>query len=288
MAWSTPRATKHTPSWRRSYNVGSWRRRLGLVERAILAEESSAEAWPPGREVLYVIDAGSMPEDGALALEVASRRRKANGEWQTLMSCPMPGGRTENLPDASDRRILSILTGATNGYGYGPYASWVPRGGVPLSYAVSPSMQETLIPLMCRTDRLQLRVAGPGAEGRQVGEARPASGRSWRPSRRGLPAEDIEVQWDDGPPWEFHLEVERTQDGASYVIAGVLRRGEERLPLADPVLLLPSGFVLSRSRCGPARRTRCWRRCCGCRGSRGSRCRKSFGSRKLQARRRRV
>jgi len=191
-----------------------------------------------------------MPENGALSLEVASRRRKANGEWQTLMSCPMPGGRPENLPDASDRRILSILTGATNISGYGPYASWVPRGGVPLCYAVSPSMQETLIPLMCRTGRLRLRVAGPGGEGRQVGGARPASGPSWRPSRPGLLAEDVEVQWDDGPPWEFHLEVERTPDAASYVIAGVLRRGEERLPLADPILLLPSGFVFHDGRCG--------------------------------------
>ncbi len=126
------------------------------------AEESPAEAWSPGREVLYVIDASSTPENGTLALEVASRRRKANGEWQTLRSCPIAGGRLDNLPDPSDRRILALLTGASNGYGCGPYSFWATRAAVPLRYDVPASMQDTLIPLLCRTGRLRLRV--PRAE----------------------------------------------------------------------------------------------------------------------------
>ena len=204
------------------------------------AKASPVEALPPGREVLYVIDASSTREDGVLPLQVASRRRKANGEWQTLMSCPIPGGRPDNLPDPSDRRILALLSGATNGYGYGygPYSWWAPRTAVPSLYAVSAAMQDTLIPLLCRTGRLRLRVP----------QANEPSG--WRRLQSSPPVETVEVQWDDGPAWELHLEVERTPVTASYVIAGALRRDQEQLRLADPILLLPSGFVFHNGRCG--------------------------------------
>jgi superfamily II DNA or RNA helicase len=221
--WNTPRAPRHTRTRLRS-SVSSWQRRLVLVERVMQAEESAAgEAWPPGREVLYVIDASATLENGTLALEVASRRRKANGEWQTLRSCPIAGGRLDNLPDPSDRRILALLTGATTGCGYGPYSFWAPRAAVPHRYAVPVTMQDTLIPLLCHTGRLRLRVPH---------------------------AEDVVLQWDDGPPWELHLEVERAPKAVSYAVAGALRRGQARLPLSDPVLLLSSGFVFHDGRCG--------------------------------------
>lgn len=218
--WNAPR---HIPTPGRSF-AGSWRRRLALVERAMQAEESLAgEMWSPGREVLYLIDASSTLENGTLALEVASRRRKANGEWQTLRSCPIPGGRLDSLPDPSDRRILGLLSGAVSSYGYGPYSFWAPRGVSPPRYAVPASMQDTLIPLLCRTGRVRLRTPR---------------------------AEDVDVQWDDGSPWEFHLEVDRAPGTVSYTLTGALRRGPERLPLSDPVLLLPSGFVFHGGRCG--------------------------------------
>ena len=202
------------------------------------AEASPVKAWPPGREVLYVIDASSVREDGTLSLQVASRRRKANGEWQTLMSCPSLGGRPDNLPDPSDRRILALLSGATNGHGYGPYSFWAPRAVAPPLYTVSAALQDTLIPLLCRTGRLRLRA--PHGDGPS----------RWRRPLPNPPADEIEVQWDDGPPWRFHLEVEWAPTAAAYVIAGALRRDQERLPLADPSLLLPSGFVFHNGRCG--------------------------------------
>ena len=219
----TPRLPRHTPAPRRS-PADSWRRRLALVEQAMQAEDVPVgEAWPAGREVLYLIDPASTLESGALALEVASRRRKANGEWQTLRSCPIPGGRLDSLPDPADRRILALLTGAMDTYGYVPCSSWALRGSGLPHYAVPASMQDTLIPLLCRTGRLRLRISQ---------------------------GEDVEVQWDDGPPWEFHLEVDHAPGAASYTVMGALRRGQERLRLSDPALLLASGFVFYDDRCG--------------------------------------
>lgn len=144
-----PRTPQHAPTLRRSYYVGGWRRRLALVERAMQAEESSPPAWPSGREIVYVIDASSALENGAFSLEVAGRRQKANGKWQTLKTCQIPGDRLDRVPDPSDRRILALLTGALNDYGYGPYSSWVPPSASPRRYGVSMSMQDTLVPLLC-------------------------------------------------------------------------------------------------------------------------------------------
>ena len=223
-----PRKPQHAPTPRRSYYVGGWRRRLARVERAMQAEESSPAAWPSGREIVYVIDASSTLENGAFLLEVTGRRQKANGEWQMLKTCQIPGDRLDSVPDPSDRRILALLTGASNGYGYWPYSSWVTPSASPRRYSVPASMQDTLVPLLCGTGRLRLRV--PRAQGVNVDEG-------------------VKIQWDDGLAWEFQLEVERAPEAESYVVAGALRRGQERLSLSDPVLLLPSGFVFHDGRC---------------------------------------
>src|SRR5205823_1991530 len=85
-------------------------------------------------------------------------------------------------------------------------------------YRLTEPMLGTLIPAMCRTGRCLIRR---------------------KPDDTELP----ELRWDDGPPWEFWLEVKPEGSGKKYQVAGVLRRGEERRPLSAPVMLIHGGLV---------------------------------------------
>ncbi|MFI5402465.1 MAG: SNF2-related protein, partial [Planctomycetota bacterium] len=54
--------------------------------------------------------------------------------------------------------------------------------------------------------------------------------------------EDTPLALDDGPPWVFGLSFDR--EGKECVVRGYLARGEERVPLEKPVLVLESGWVI--------------------------------------------
>src|SRR5205085_4091316 len=56
------------------------------------------------------------------------------------------------------------------------------------------------------------------------------------------------LAWDDGPPWEFHLEIVPDASGKNYLVTGGLHRGGERMPLAQPVLLTAGGLMFWQDR----------------------------------------
>jgi len=210
------------PSTPRS--LSSWTRRLADLAEAMGTEEAArARTWPVGREIAYVVDAAAAWGGRGFILELVTRRRKASGGWQVFSSLTIPGGQIEDIPDPADRRILGLLAGAGDAYGYSPYYQWSARRAMSTRYAISEALQETLIPLLCATGRFHLRMS---------------------------PGQDVVVDWDDGLPWQFHLEVTREREGGRYTLTGVLRRGEERMAVSDPVLLLSTGFVFVGARCG--------------------------------------
>ncbi len=230
--WALPRAPRSLPG-PRGPHPGSWQRRLALVEQSMRQEAAplpGGDAWTGGPEIAYVIDLPSTIAGGELVLEVAGRRNKA-GEWQMVRPPAIPLGEVERLPDPNDRRILALLAGAADAYGYSPGYRWGFHGQVRPRYTIPGALQDTLIPVLCRTGRLYLRT--PAAEGTAAGE-HAALG----------PA----VGWDDGPPWELHLEVSRGPHGAC-TLGGALRRGEERVDLSRPAMLLGSGFVFVGGLC---------------------------------------
>src|SRR5262249_41069846 len=124
----------------------------------------------------------------------------------------------ENLPDPADRQALAVLVGAREqspyNYGYG-YSSYY--ASAPCRYHLTAATQEALLPLGCGTGRCFLR---------------PGEGADLRPLR-----------WDGGAPWEFWLKVAPDGRDKNYVITGELRRDEERMALAAPVLLVAGGLV---------------------------------------------
>ena len=55
----------------------------------------------------------------------------------------------------------------------------------------------------------------------------------------------LQLDWDDGEPWEFWLEVRRDEN--QLVTLGSLRRAGERMELSEPSLLTPA-LVFARGR----------------------------------------
>jgi superfamily II DNA or RNA helicase len=55
------------------------------------------------------------------------------------------------------------------------------------------------------------------------------------------------LAWDDGPAWQFRLQVASAAGGKTHQVTGWLQRGEERLAITEPLALIP-GMALWRER----------------------------------------
>jgi superfamily II DNA or RNA helicase len=196
-----------------------WKQRLAGLRGQMQREEAPwTDSWPPGREILYVVDVKETLASHGLTIEVAYRQRKKDGTWSKPRAQRVPLDQIEKLPDPEDRQLLALLVGAREhipyyyGYSHSSYDSAASR------YQLTEPMFEAVLPSMCRTGRCRLR-------------------------RSPEDEELVELRWDDGEPWEFWLQVTRDGSGKHYLVQGDLRRGRQRLPLAEPIMLVHGGLV---------------------------------------------
>jgi superfamily II DNA or RNA helicase len=191
------------------------------------AGEYRSGSWPASRELVYIIDVEVTKEAGAIAIEVAFREQKQNGEWGKLKTQNISHRQLVTIPDPADRQILSILSGAKERYASSYYYSYnsynSSYGDLSPRYTLPHPIEQTLIPMMCRTGRCRLR--------------------------RSLQDQDLPViEWDEAEPWEFWAEIRRGKASNQYVMTGSLRRGDERVEIAEPDLLMAGGLVFDRGR----------------------------------------
>jgi superfamily II DNA or RNA helicase len=208
------KSAPNKPGWRDSLNT----LRAGM-ERDNLA--SRGEAWPAGRQIVYIVDVPATMSGQGLILDVSYRQRKKDGDWSKPKSQRIGMQQIAKLPDVEDRHILALLVGAkehTDYYGYG-YGGYYEFDSAPCRYRLSAPAQDVVLAPMCRTGRCLLRESADAL---------------LRP-----------LAWDDGPPWEFRLEVVPDEAGKNYLVNGALRRGEERMALSKPALLVRGGLVFS-------------------------------------------
>ncbi len=209
----------------------SWKKALDRLDDQMRQEHLPRhESWPPGHEILYVVDVEGTLAGRGLLVEVAQRQRKKNGDWtkpkaQRLLVTQIP-----TLPDPRDREILSFLTGAKEqvafpGYSYYSSYAYSSYESAPAKYHVPQGSQEALLQRMCATGRCLLR--------RSAEETELAS-----------------LQWEE-KRWEFWLEMVPDAAGKNYLVRGSLRHGEERRDLAEPVLVLRGGLVFWLDRVAP-------------------------------------
>ena len=204
---------RYPPRARLAPRKRDWKAHLRSLRQGVEQQAAwTRTPFPPGQQLLYVVDVpGSMVGNG-LAVELMARVPKKDGTWAKPRGQPVAAEQIALLPDPSDRRILSLLGGSDDGaasYGYS-YSSHN-------RYRLSPVAAAALLSEICQTGRCFLQA--------------------------GRDAELQPLRWDDGPAWEFRLEVVRDASGRKYWVNGSLSRGPESLPLATPALITRGGLV---------------------------------------------
>jgi superfamily II DNA or RNA helicase len=188
-----------------------WRRRLTEMRSGWMwREKPAAPPWPQGKQIVYIIDAEASRDRGELAIQLGSRSANKMGDIKRLRLRP---DQIHLLPEAIDRELLASLVGVGNyddfDYDEREIAArlWLRGGG-----------NNELVRRMCQTGRCVVR---SGADLRKV-----------QP-----------VQWDDGEPWRLHLAVVPHGAGKLYRLEGTLRRGQQRIGITEPALMVAGGPI---------------------------------------------
>jgi len=193
----------------------AWQQRLNEI---VPAGSLASTAWPPQRELLYIVDAPDSMVRGSLILNLKTREPKLKGGWKKPGTPQISRAVLSALPNPVDRHILGLLSGsATN-------SDWMPYSGyesIAAGFRLRHPFASTVMPEIARTGRCLLQL-DPGGD-------------AWLP-----------LAWDDGEPWRFILRLQRHED-RKWALAGWLRRGNEEMDLLD-ALLIAEGLVFTRER----------------------------------------
>jgi len=194
-----------------------WEQRLGELRKSLAGDDvAPAASSTTDRQIYYEIDTTGSEESGQLVVETSQRHRRSSGDWGKLKPLKIRPGKLDEIEDDEDRRILAYLSGGT------PDRSQAALAGETLAsvsrYRIPYDLCELLLPAICATGRLRL-----------VGEE----------ERAPEP-----ITWEDTAPWELCLAVEFRADDNRWALSGRLHRGEERLGIREPLLVLPGGLVL--------------------------------------------
>jgi superfamily II DNA or RNA helicase len=196
--------------------VPDWRRQIEQIQQqrsGILDLAASAAAWPEKREVLYVVDGpASKTKGGSLVLGLESRDRRQDGTHTRPVPLRLRKAQIGKLPADDDREALAALAGGREYFSFGLSQGY---DALPESFSLTPELAGIVLPAAVRTGRCFLRT--------------------------GRDAEPALLRWDEQGVWRLTLQVRRTRRG--WGAAGVLRRGEARMEVTDPVLVTGGGFI---------------------------------------------
>jgi hypothetical protein len=194
--------------------LSAWQEHLGAIRQSIDAPPR-APNWPREFEILYVIDIYASRNQAAIVIELHARSKKKNGDWGALKDFHVSARDAAFLPEPSDVEIVTLMHGGqessyayAHGVGYGPTRETLP-----------PLLAGRLLPSISATGRLCVRDGYSGSLER--------------------------VTWDEGDAWRLVLDI-RQDERDQWTIAGSLKRGEERMDLEEPLLLLASGLLVTR------------------------------------------
>ena len=194
-------------------NVPAWQDYLGDVERSLKSADLRRKARPRPTEILYGIDLSSSRTKNKIVLELLARTRKKNGEWTAPKEHHVSPDQAALLTDPVDVDAITAMFGGEDIYSFYSY------GGGATRKALSQPLALRLLPAIAATGRLFYR--------------------------DHMAARLEPVTWDAGEPWVPWLEL-RQDERDQWTISGFLRRGEERMALEEPQLLLSDGLMLAR------------------------------------------
>jgi hypothetical protein len=203
-----------------------WRQELAAVDLPGWSSRPS-DPWPSRRELLYLVPIDSSSQNGNLHLELVTHDRKKDGGWTKLKELRINRRDVARLPDAEDREILFLLTGARQSYGWGG------------------DYLESLSAHFQVTDPLAGRIL----------ERMIHTGRCF--CRNGIrEPEPLPLTWDEGGAWRLSLAMERQRSGR-WAVSGWLHRGGQKISVRDPALVTP-GLVFWDNRVSPLEGSYVW------------------------------
>ena len=195
-----------------------WERFLdGVLQQVAAGESSRPLPRYANGELLYLIDRAATLQGHGVAVQVQWRQRKKNGEWGRPQPAAFEPAEIEQLPDSADREILATLIGASDPYA-GAYTNPVYARA---SFRLQGPITDRALWLLASSRRLYLRESDHPSD-----ELRP-------------------VAADEGSPWIFKLDLQNTADGRRE-LSGVLTRGDERMDVNEPQLVLATGHLIAR------------------------------------------
>ena len=200
----------------------SWLQQVTEISKGGALWVGGSLAWPAKRHILYMVDVTASASKSCLVLALMTSDRKTDGGWSHHTPLKLKHSQIAHVPLPADREILGALAGARQHYAWSDAESYL---DFPAYCSVAHPLATIVIQLALRTGRCYLR--------------------------RTLESEALTpLVWDDGGPWRFGLEMRRGQKGG-WEVAGVLRRGEERLEAQAPLLITPGGLVFAEGRVAP-------------------------------------
>ncbi|MGD0041544.1 MAG: SNF2-related protein, partial [Isosphaeraceae bacterium] len=222
------------------------RRVVGRGRVRPIPGQAAARAKPINRNakrlLVYVLDVAATQSHNQVVIDLARRQRKPTGEWGPLRPWWYAPRAAHVKYDPEDRLLLALLdeahhgtsshgayTGGSAGNGTAPSTSSTAGPGRAagdlrgIRRFVLRKDQAGLVERLAKTGRLRLR--------RTEGEDDPPT-----------------MRWDDGQPWRFYLDIRTEAGGKRWAWRGGLRRGDNRMDLAEPLVLLPGLLVLGVGR----------------------------------------
>ena len=222
------------------------RRVVGRGRARPIPGQAAARAKPINRNakrlLVYVLDVAATQGHNQVVIDLARRQRKPTGEWGPLRPWWYAPRAAHVKYDPEDRLLLALLdeahhgtsshgayTGGSAGNGTAPSTSSTAGPGRAagdlrgIRRFILRKDQAGLVERLAKTGRLRLR--------RTEGEDDPPT-----------------MRWDDGQPWRFYLDIRTEAGGKRWAWRGGLRRGDNRMDLAEPLVLLPGLLVLGVGR----------------------------------------
>ncbi|MEI6235084.1 MAG: DEAD/DEAH box helicase [Planctomycetota bacterium] len=210
-----------TPLVRRSKDP-EWKHFVNLMSRAIAVTAAGPLAAkvgglaPTTGQTMYSVNVPQTMTGRGVVLELYSRERKKNGDWGVPKARPVERESIDLIADPLDRDVCNLLIGGEAKAGYATYYGRDRHSRFTLNTAV----QEAVLPTLAKAGRLFLLTKEYG--------------------------EHVPLAFDDGAAWDFHLELHTDEKKREYVLKGSLRRGDERKPLSEPVMLNADKWVFWR------------------------------------------
>jgi hypothetical protein len=205
-----------------------WREELAAFTPSPLAYHAGGVSPTlDGRKtrVIFIIDIAVSVAANAIVINLFQQSQKKSGQWGKIKSLLMRRSEVVQF-DEEDRRALELLLGGFAGdraYGYTTRPAFLLDYERIAQVQLVPAMHEVVLPVLCATGRL-----------------------GW--SLNGMAEPTVEtLAWDADAPWEFRLSCDPGGSAQAWTLRGSLHRGDDVRLMSEPILVLPSAWVLFRN-----------------------------------------